>query len=299
MNKIVYAFAIAILWGTPLAQADHGLTPSGFVNDFAAMLSPSVRTGLEQELQDFEKATANEIAVVTVATLDGRPIEEYAVKLFEEWKIGKEDKDNGLLLLIAKDEREVRIEVGYGLEPYVTDGRAGSIIRQVITPAFQEGKYDEGITSALIELRKYIEAGEPAPPQEEVRHTLHEWLPDFLASDFGLFLLFLFAVYLFDFMSRSKSFWLGGVFGGVLGAFLGWLFISLLLGAILVFFLGGLGLAIDYIISRNYQERKKKGLPVDFWSSRGGFWGGGRSSGGGFGGFGGGMSGGGGASGRW
>src|SRR6185503_20358669 len=91
--------------------------PTGFVNDFAALLSPQTRESLEAELAQFEQTSGNEIVIATIPTHgSNETIETYAVKLFEEWAIGKEKPDNGLLLLIAKEDREMRIEVGYGLE---------------------------------------------------------------------------------------------------------------------------------------------------------------------------------------
>ena len=123
--------------------------PIGFVNDFAEIFSNGFKSKLEKDLSDFEKETSTEIAVVTIRSLKADSIDNYAVRLFEQWKIGKKDKDNGLLLLIAKNERKIKIEVGYGLEPVVTDGRAGRIIRAEMRPAFKKGNYEQ-----LVKIRK-------------------------------------------------------------------------------------------------------------------------------------------------
>src|SRR3989344_4385276 len=106
----------------PLFLALATLNPIGHANDFAQILQPETVTSLEQTLADFEARTGSEIAIVTIDThgLD-ETIETYAEKLFQQWGIGKEKQDNGLLLLIARDDREMRIEVGYGLEPIITD----------------------------------------------------------------------------------------------------------------------------------------------------------------------------------
>ncbi len=144
---LIFAFLFLIF---DKSSASHFPTPTGFVNDFANLFSQDFKTSLEQDLQNFEKETGAEIALVTIQNLGAEPIEDFAVKLFEEWGIGKRDENNGVLLLIAKDEREVRIEVGYGLEPYITDGRAGRIMREKITPNFRNGAYDEGIKEAVI-----------------------------------------------------------------------------------------------------------------------------------------------------
>jgi uncharacterized protein len=101
--------------------------PSGYVNDFASILSSSVKAELEQELQDFKQTSGHEIALVTLKSLQGDSIENVAVAIFEQWGIGTKEKDNGVLLLVAPQERKLRIEVGYGLESVLTDSRAGHI----------------------------------------------------------------------------------------------------------------------------------------------------------------------------
>ncbi len=95
--------------------------PTGFVNDFAKMLSAPEKSAIELKLANYKKQTGNEISVVTVASLDGDYIENFATQLFKEWGIGENGKDNGALLLISRDDRKARIEVGYGLEPYLPD----------------------------------------------------------------------------------------------------------------------------------------------------------------------------------
>src|SRR3989338_4574107 len=119
--------------------------PSGFINDFAGILKPETVSFLNQKLEQFSTDTGNEIVVVTILRLKDETIETYAEKLFQEWGIGKEKGDNGLLLLVSRDDREMRIEVGYGLEPIITDIESGHIIRDVLTPAFKAGDYDAGV----------------------------------------------------------------------------------------------------------------------------------------------------------
>ena len=148
----------------PLLIALATLVPTGHVNDFAHLLRPETVDNLETILKDFETNTGAEIAVVTIDTHGpDETIETYAVKLFEQWKIGKEKEDNGLLLLVSRDDREMRIEVGYGLEPIITDIESGRIIREVLTPAFQEGQYDAGVEHAITRIIDDIGRGE-APP---------------------------------------------------------------------------------------------------------------------------------------
>lgn len=261
----------------------------GYVNDFGDIYSSEFESKLNYKLSEFEKNTGGEIAVVSIKSMEGETVEEYAVKLFEIWKIGKSKEDNGLLLLISKDDREVRIEVGYGYEPYITDARAGEIIRNDIVPEFKKSNYEEGTERAIDSIISLIANKDIAPIATSRKNTnVPIWL-----IFFGIYI---FGTYLASFLGRSKEIWPGGVLGAILG-----LIFSLALGvgaAILIaFFAGLLGLFLDIILSKNYKIRKDKGLPTGFWHSTGGF-----SSGGGgssFGGFGGGSSGGGGASGRW
>lgn len=265
--------------------------PSGYVNDFATLLNVDQRTSLEQQLSDYEKETSNEITVVTIASLDGDTIENYAEKLFQEWGIGKEQNDNGVLLLIARDDRKLRIEVGYGLEGALTDAASGSIIRNIITPAFKEGDYPKGITEGS---------------QAIMQATKGEYVPNNSANggegSFGGIMNFLFygffgLIWLSAVLARSKSWWAGGVVGAlggvVVGIFAGFLYWGLVSLAVLI----PLGFLIDYIVSKQYRQHKISGGTPPWWAGgSGGFGGGSR---GGFGGFGGGGSGGGGSSGGW
>lgn len=127
--------------------------PDGFVNDYCNILSPQQNKSLEDQLSLFEKETKIEISVAVVKSLEGEEVEEYAVDLFKSWGIGKKNSDNGVLLLVAPNERKMRIEVGYGLEQKLTDAYASRIIREQITPKFKEGRMDAGIilgTKAII-----------------------------------------------------------------------------------------------------------------------------------------------------
>lgn len=286
-------FLVAVLFFS-LASAVFAQTfpkPEGYVNDFAHLYSQQFSSELEKKLSEFEASTSAEIAVVTIDKLPDMTIEDYAVKLFEVWKIGKEKEDNGVLLLIARDDREIRIEVGYGLEGVVTDSRAGRIIRDVITPSFKENNFEEGTLHAVEDLMAYVRGEEVAEKQE--RMTGEGWN---MLWEFFPFVLF-FIVYLASFLARSKEYYAGGIIGGVVGLIIGIIVGQLAAIIFLSIILGIIGLLLDYVLSRNYQYLKSHDKSTDWWHSRGGFSGG--SSSGGFGGFGGGMSGGGGASGKW
>lgn len=123
----------------------RSLQPSGKVNDFANVIPLAQEQQLEQLLVGLERQTGAEVAVVTLTTLDGGQIDDFATRLFERWKIGKSGKDNGVLLLAAINDRKARIEVGYGLEGALPDARAGQILRETIFPAFKQGQYGPGL----------------------------------------------------------------------------------------------------------------------------------------------------------
>lgn len=120
-------------------------SPEGYVNDFANMIPDEEEKSLESFLVAYEQKTTNEVAVVTVETIGDKTIEDYTIHLAEKWKVGKKEKDNGVILLIAEKERKIRIEVGYGLEPVLTDAKAKLIIEREMTPLFKAGDYAAGI----------------------------------------------------------------------------------------------------------------------------------------------------------
>lgn len=122
---------------------------SGRVVDDAQLIEPAVRAFLTQELQAHEQATREQLVVVTVPNLQGARIEDFGYLLGRHWGIGQKDKNNGALLIVARDERKLRIEVGYGLEDRLTDAQASVIINQVITPAFKAGDFSKGIKDGV------------------------------------------------------------------------------------------------------------------------------------------------------
>ena len=263
-------------------------TPTGFVSDFAGMLTAEQRQLLEIKIVGFEKDTSNELSVVTIPNLSGDAIENFAEKLFQDWGIGKDKKDNGVLLLIARDDRQFRIEVGYGLEGALTDAQSFWIIQNILKPAFQKEDYYGGIsagTDAIISITK----GEFKPDTNSAGRS---WVN----SD-SIFFLFwvswIFFVWTGSILARSKSWWGGGIVGGVISFFIAF-GSTLVLGFVSALIFIPLGLWLDYVVSRRYTTAKETGQPLPCWiGGRGG------SGGGGFGGFGGGHSGGGGSSGSW
>ncbi|HEY9247143.1 MAG TPA: TPM domain-containing protein, partial [Candidatus Methanoperedens sp.] len=151
--QVIFLFLIFI----HTAGAVDYPSSTGYVNDFANMLGQADKERLNIEITAIEKATTVEIAIVTVDSLQGVSVEEYAVKLFEKWGIGKKDKDNGLLILVAKNEREYRIETGYGLEGTINAARAGRIGREIIEPNFKNGEFGKGLYESVLEIKKLVE----------------------------------------------------------------------------------------------------------------------------------------------
>jgi len=129
---------------------------SGRVVDSAQMIDAPVREALNQQLLAHEKSTGEQIVVVTVANLQGATLEDYGYQLGRHWGIGQKDKNNGALLIVARDERKVRIEVGYGLEDRLTDAQSSLIINQLILPQFKHGQVSSGISSGVDAILKVL-----------------------------------------------------------------------------------------------------------------------------------------------
>ncbi|HLR31186.1 MAG TPA: TPM domain-containing protein, partial [Fodinibius sp.] len=125
----------------PALAQDLPAEPVGHVNDFAGMLDEDERQQLETKLRNYRDTTTTVLAVATLESLNGISIEETATTLFNKWKMWEDNKDNGALILIAPAEREIRIEVGYGLEGAIPDIMAERIIREIISPGFRQGDY--------------------------------------------------------------------------------------------------------------------------------------------------------------
>ena len=133
---------------------------SGRVVDDGQMLDPATRQQLAQTLEAHEKATGEQVVVVTVPDLQGTAIEDFGYQLGRAWGIGQKDKNNGALLIVARDDRKLRIEVGYGLEDRLTDAQSSVIINQVITPAFKTGNFSQGISDGVSAILRVL-GGDP------------------------------------------------------------------------------------------------------------------------------------------
>ena len=274
----------AFLFLVTTAWAQVAVPPlTARVTDLTGTLTREQQAGLERMLQEFEARKGTQIAVLMVPTSAPEAIEQYALRVGEQWKIGRKKVDDGAILVVAKDDRALRIEVGYGLEGALNDATASRIIREVIVPRFREGDFYGGINAGLDRMMRVID-GEPLPAPARSSPAADggflQTLPVLMvAALFGGAIL---RAILGRFLGATAT---GGVVGFLAWALAGTLAVALLAGVLaFVFTLGG-GFG-----GRGYYGGM--GFP------RGGGWGGGGLGGGGLRG-GGGSFGGGGASGRW
>ncbi|HEX8528929.1 MAG TPA: TPM domain-containing protein [Cytophagales bacterium] len=168
----------------------------GRVNDYAGILSPAAEASLERELKAHEDSTTNQIVVLTVASLEGENLEEAANRVFNAWGLGQRGKDNGVLLLVAVNDRKLRIEVGNGLEGVLTDVHCGRIIRNEITPSFKYKEYEAGIAAGVAAIRGAIYGTYAAQDPDYWEQLLtYEGLgfPDFILP--GIFVMALLLVF--------------------------------------------------------------------------------------------------------
>ena len=148
MKKILFLlFFIAVFPFIVPAQEIPDL--KGRINDYADMFSAETEKALDEKLAELEKTDSTQIAVLSVNSLEGYPIEEFSIKTADKWKIGQKGKDNGVILIFSKTDRKIRIEVGYGLEDKLTDLTSGRIIDNEISPKFKIGLFDQGLKSGV------------------------------------------------------------------------------------------------------------------------------------------------------
>ncbi|NLT86353.1 MAG: methanol dehydrogenase [Pseudomonas lactis] len=161
MRLLRIGLALWLLACVGVAQAALSFPAlTGRVVDSAQMIDPAVREQLTQQLQALEQTSGDQLVVVTVPDLQGVPIEDYGYQLGRQWGIGQKGKDNGALLIVARDDRQLRIEVGYGLEGVLTDAQSWVIINQVILPKFKAGNFSQGISDGVAAIIQVV-GGEP------------------------------------------------------------------------------------------------------------------------------------------
>ena len=273
-----------------LAWAQAAVPPlTARVTDLTGTLTREQQAGLERMLQEFEARKGSQLAVLMVPGTAPEAIEQYALRVAEQWKIGRKKLDDGAILVVAKDDRALRIEVGYGLEGALNDATANRIIRELIVPRFREGDFYGGINAGLDRMMRVID-GEPLPAPAKsapgAQGQTFQMLPVLLIL--ALVAGSILRAVLGRFLGAAAT---GGAVGFVAWILAGAMAMALLAGAVAFLFtlMGGGG-------------RRLGGFPGMYGGGgfgRGGGWGGGGGfGGGGFRGGGGGF-GGGGASGRW
>jgi uncharacterized protein len=262
------------------------------VTDLTGTLTAEQAAALDKRLGEFEARKGAQIAVLVVPTTRPETIEQYGIRVAEQWKIGRAKADDGLIVIVAKDDHALRIEVGYGLEGAVPDLKASRIIREIITPRFRENDFYGGLSAGTQALMNLVEGEDLPPPKAQARPR---------GGDFGnlnsLFVILLIgATVLGAILTRVAGRLFGSVLTGGAAGLVTWLIVGTLFGAI----------AAALIVFVFTLARGATGLGTT-GSHRGGGWpgGGGWGGGGGWSGGGGGWSGGGGgfggggASGRW
>src|SRR5690349_22690967 len=148
MAKLLRACAAFVCFSALAFAVDwKALKPEGYVSDFAHVVDPRSKAALEQYCARVEQATGAQIALVTLRTLEGEPVEDVANTIFRAWGVGQKGKNEGIMLLLAVGDRKSRLEVGYGLEPILPDGFDGSILREM-RPALRAGKYGDALMAA-------------------------------------------------------------------------------------------------------------------------------------------------------
>jgi uncharacterized protein len=256
------------LLATVAAGQELPATPPDYVVDLAGVVDAGAETRLNGYLRDLEQKTGAQFIVLTVRSTDGTPIEDYAVSVFERWKLGKKGRDDGVLLVVAVDDRKAKFEVGYGLEGTLTDTYTGQVARQAMTPRFRQGDYGGGLLEGTLIVANKIaaEAGVQIQgmPQRQLPRSVKP-------SRGGGFVALVIVIVLLSAIARGAGGRRRRRYGGSIWPWL----------------------ALDLLMSSRYGGRHWSG------GRSGGVGGGGGGFGGGFGGGRGGSSGGGGASFGW
>lgn len=278
---------------------------NGWVTDQTGTLNATEIQTLGIKLEQFKRETSNEIAVLLVPTVEPYTIEEYSIAVARDWGVGRKGINNGVLFIIAINDRQMRFEIGTGLEGAIPDITAKQIIDDIARPHFRNGDFFIGIDESLTAIMQAAK-GEYNTPVQVADTTTNGNSGDFM------YILVLYAVsvsviqMVVTYMRNTKSWWQGGVLGGIIGGVMALIFFgTAIIGiAIFVAIFGGLGALFDWYLSKDAGKPGAKNKSHSaFWLFFNGGrdndrWGGG-SSGGGFSGFSGGGFSGGGSSGSW
>ena len=203
LPRALIVLLLAALWAGAALAAANFPPLTGRVVDQAKILSPVTIADLERKLADLEQKSSIQLVVATVPSLGGEEIEPYANELFRAWKLGEAKKNNGALLLIAPNERRVRIEVGYGLEGTLTDAVSSIIISNAIAPRFRAGDFNGGVTRGVDDIITALttDAAEWKPKPTDMRAEHEASLLDTLAP----FLIFLFIMFVISRIGRRSG----------------------------------------------------------------------------------------------
>ncbi len=223
MNKLrlIFLFLSLISFAFSLDLPDY----TGFVNDYAGIIDYNSKQQINNIIYELERKTGAEVAVVTLKSLQGENIEDFTNRLFEKWGVGKKGKNNGIMILVAIEDRLIRIEIGYGLEGIIPDAKAGRIIREIITPLFKQAKFGEGILNAVYVIAEEIASDAGVKLNIEKRNVNYAGKRKLTKSDLFWFLFFMFFIMpvfirhpwlLLFFLSsgRGGRYYGGGGFGG-------------------------------------------------------------------------------------
>ena len=274
-------FAAALLFPPAYTAAEIAVPPlKARVTDLTATLTSDQRAALEQKLAALEERKGSQVAVLLVPTTQPETVEQYAIRVFDQWKLGRKGMDDGVLLLVAKNDRKLRIEVGYGLEGAIPDAIAKRVIDEDIVPLFKQGNFYGGISAGTDRVSKLIE-GESMPPPRRATAPGSGWSTE--TFFIGFIILAMASQLLHSLLGRFLGAGVAGVAAGIVGYVLAGLAAAAIIGL------------IAFVISLFIGATGRHG---GGWSSGRSWSGGGSSGGGGFSG-GGGSSGGGGASGSW
>lgn len=217
--RFIALLFVSLLASTLLqAQSDKDLparpVPPTLVNDLAEVLNAEQESQLESKLIQYNDSTSSQIAVVTVKSTGNFEISDYAYKLGRKWGVGQEDKDNGIVILVAVDDRAVYIATGYGVEGYLTDIATGRIINDVMLPQFRTGDYYGGIDAASDEIFKYMTGAYEGMPMGSGNESPNAW--------FIIIIIIIILILMSrnkgkggtTFSGRGPTYWGGGGFGG-------------------------------------------------------------------------------------
>ncbi|MGY4517033.1 TPM domain-containing protein [Lysobacter sp. HA18] len=294
--RFVVAIALFATTLTALAQNLAAIPPmTSPVVDTTGTIDVATKQQLEQQALDLQKRKGAQLQILMIPTTQPEDIAQYATRAYDQYKLGRQKTDDGVLIIVAKDDHRARIEVGYGLEGAIPDATASRVINEYMAPHFKQNDYAGGLVEATKTLTQIID-GEALPPPMAAQDTTGARVSKHGNPMFALIAAFFVAQMVRGIFGGTPAFF-RGIAGGIAAGAIAWLLASV--------FIGGIGALIGLFMGLSGGRRVRYARDAGF----GGWWGGGGFGGGGFGGGGfgggggwgggGGMSGGGGASGSW